>query len=127
MVEDSSLCLHALCGLPGPYVKYFEDKIGPKGIFRMLKDFNDKSATAHCHIGLLMMHHHQMKAIEIFSGRCHGTIVEPKDGIGFGWDACFQPDGYQAPFSCLTSSVKNVISHRAHAFQQLNEYLKNMN
>ena len=30
MVEDSSLCCHALGGLPGPFVKYFEDAIGPE-------------------------------------------------------------------------------------------------
>ncbi len=37
MVEDSSLSISALGGLPGPYIKYFEDNIGANGIYNMLK------------------------------------------------------------------------------------------
>lgn len=28
MVEDTSLCFNALQGLPGPYIKWFLDKLG---------------------------------------------------------------------------------------------------
>ncbi len=36
MVEDTSLCFNAYKGLPGPYVKWFLQKVGPEGLFRML-------------------------------------------------------------------------------------------
>nr|XP_050030111.1 inosine triphosphate pyrophosphatase-like [Dermacentor andersoni] len=36
LVEDTSLCFNALGGLPRPYVKWFLDKIGSKGLHRML-------------------------------------------------------------------------------------------
>lgn len=31
LVEDSSLCFNALNGLPGPYIKWFVEKLEPKG------------------------------------------------------------------------------------------------
>ena len=36
MVEDTSLCFNAYKGLPGPYVKWFLQKVGPMGLFQML-------------------------------------------------------------------------------------------
>ena len=32
MVEDTSLCFNALGGMPGPYIKWFLDKIKPEGM-----------------------------------------------------------------------------------------------
>ncbi len=131
MVEDSSLCLDALNGLPGPYVKYFEEQIGPEGIFRMLADFEDKGATAQCLIGLMDLKQHKPQdnissdilGMQMFCGQCRGQIVCPQGDQSFGWDACFQPDGRTVPFSCMTKASKNDISHRARAFQQLLNYL----
>lgn len=37
LCEDASLCFNALNGLPGPYVKWFQSKIGPCGLYRLLK------------------------------------------------------------------------------------------
>ena len=94
MVEDTSLCINALGGLPGPYIKYFEDKIGPEGIFRILADYEDRSAIAKCHIGLASLGNNDKPMnMKIFSGHCQGQIVVPKGTQGFGWDRCFQPDG----------------------------------
>lgn len=36
MVEDTSLCFNALGGLPGPYIKWFLEKLGHDGLNRML-------------------------------------------------------------------------------------------
>ncbi len=32
MVEDTCLCFNALGGLPGPYIKWFLDKLKPEGM-----------------------------------------------------------------------------------------------
>ncbi|KAE8610741.1 hypothetical protein XENTR_v10012227 [Xenopus tropicalis] len=48
IVEDTCLCFNALGGLPGPYIKWFLDKIKPEGLHRMLEGFEDKSAFALC-------------------------------------------------------------------------------
>lgn len=36
MVEDTSLCFNALGGLPGPYIKWFLEKLGHEGLNNML-------------------------------------------------------------------------------------------
>lgn len=48
LVEDTALCFHALKGLPGPYIKWFLEKLKPEGLHQMLKGFEDKSAQAVC-------------------------------------------------------------------------------
>ena len=48
MVEDTCLCFNAMHGLPGPYCKWFLQKLGHDGLNRMLVGFEDKSAYAQC-------------------------------------------------------------------------------
>jgi hypothetical protein len=48
MVEDTSLCFNALQGLPGPYIKWFLDKLGHEGLNNMLAAYEDKSGYAQC-------------------------------------------------------------------------------
>lgn len=48
IIEDTSLCFDALKGLPGPYIKWFLDKLGPEGLHQMLVGFEDKKAQAVC-------------------------------------------------------------------------------
>ena len=44
LVEDTCLCFHAMKGLPGPYIKWFLDKLGHDGLNKMLQGFDDYSA-----------------------------------------------------------------------------------
>lgn len=48
----------------------------------------------------------------------HMATEESGDG-GFGYDALFIPEGYDATFACLPAEAKNSISHRARALQAL--------
>jgi len=48
IVEDTCLCFNACKGLPGPYVKWFLEKVGPEGLYKMLVGFEDKTAYAVC-------------------------------------------------------------------------------
>ena len=58
-------------------------------------------------------------------GICRGTITEsPRGEGGFGYDPVFLPDGYNQTFAEMPLEVKNVISHRGKALQQLKETLK---
>lgn len=56
LTEDTSLCFNALKGLPGPYIKWFLDKLGHKGLNNMLVGFQDYSAYAQCIIGYMDTH-----------------------------------------------------------------------
>lgn len=48
LVEDTSLCFNALGGLPGPYIKYFLENLGPTGLHKLLAGYEDKTANAVC-------------------------------------------------------------------------------
>ena len=48
MVEDTSLCFNAMGGLPGPYIKWFLQKLGHEGLNKMLAGFEDKTGYAQC-------------------------------------------------------------------------------
>jgi inosine/xanthosine triphosphate pyrophosphatase family protein len=48
LVEDTSLCFNAYQGLPGPYIKWFLEKMGHSGLNKMLDSFEDRSAYAMC-------------------------------------------------------------------------------
>jgi non-canonical purine NTP pyrophosphatase (RdgB/HAM1 family) len=51
LVEDTSLYLHALGGLPGPLVKWFTMAVGVEGIYKLTEPFGSKRATARTFIG----------------------------------------------------------------------------
>ena len=57
-------------------------------------------------------------------GEIVGTIInEPRGTNGFGYDPLFLPDGYDKTTAELPSEIKNKISHRFKAFDQLKKYL----
>lgn len=110
LVEDTSLCFNALNGLPGVYIKWFVDAIGNDGLHRLLDGYEDKTAYARCILGFKKG---PSAEVVLFTGKAHGVIVEPKGEGGFGWDACFVPDGHTMPFGAMPVEEKNMISHRA--------------
>ena len=57
-------------------------------------------------------------------GEIVGTIIkEPRGTNGFGYDPLFLPDGYDKTTAELPPEIKNKISHRFRAFNQLKKYL----
>jgi XTP/dITP diphosphohydrolase len=57
-------------------------------------------------------------------GEIVGTIIkEPRGTNGFGYDPLFLPDGYDKTTAELPPEIKNKISHRYKAFNQLKKYL----
>jgi len=57
-------------------------------------------------------------------GEIVGTIIkEPRGTNGFGYDPLFLPDGYDKTTAELPPEIKNKISHRFRAFDQLKKYL----
>ena len=60
----------------------------------------------------------------IARGECKGHIAEEKRGSeGFGFDPLFIPDGYDKTFAEMGPEMKNKISHRAKALEELERLL----
>ena len=61
----------------------------------------------------------------LFTGIARGEITLEKSGNqGFGYDPIFKPEEYQETFAQLSLNIKNKISHRGKATQQLIDFLK---
>uniref|UniRef100_A0A8C0F3A6 Inosine triphosphatase n=1 Tax=Bubo bubo TaxID=30461 RepID=A0A8C0F3A6_BUBBB len=65
--------------------------------------------------------------VKLFKGQTHGMIVEPRGPRDFGWDPCFQPDGYNQTYAELPKAVKNSISHRYRALSELSAFFLQSN
>ena len=57
-------------------------------------------------------------------GVCEGRIATtPAGSGGFGYDSIFVPDGHNLTFGQLSADIKNQISHRAKALQEIRQFL----
>jgi inosine triphosphate pyrophosphatase len=81
LVEDTALQFTALGGMPGPYIKWFQDTLQSTGLYNILAAYTDKSATAVCTLAFCPAPHADPV---LFTGTCRGTIVAPVEGRGFG-------------------------------------------
>jgi len=122
VVEDTSLQFDALGGMPGPYIKWFQQKLKSEGLYNLLLAYEDKSAVAVCTLAFCPYPHADPV---LFTGKTYGKIVEPVPGRGFGWDSIFVPNGSDddRPFSMMTTDEKNSFSHRGQAVRQWADWL----
>ena len=86
LTEDVSLCFNAYNGLPGPYIKDFLGSVGREGLWKMIQNFDDKTAYAQC---IFAFCEGPDAEPLVFTGRCNGQIVEPRGENMFGWDPVF--------------------------------------
>ncbi len=95
----------------------------------MLAGFEDKSAAAVCMFGYAdgSLDKDGKPNVIVFEGKTPGKIVEPRGPRDFGWDPCFQPDGFDQTYAELDKAIKNTISHRYRALEKLRQYFENEN
>ena len=112
--------------ISGPYVKHFLKKLGAEGLSKMLTPWQDKSAIAMCIFGYAdgTKNGQGLYNVELFVGQKHGRIVEPRGEQTYGWDACFQPDGYDQTYAQMEKSEKNGISHYFNALKKIKEFFQ---
>ena len=106
----------------GPYIKWFLSKLGPEGLYQLLAGWEDKSAYALCTFAY--SDGNPANPIQVFIGRTEGRIVVPRGPRNFGWDPCFQPDGYEQTYAEMAKELKNSISHRGRALQALRDHFQ---
>ncbi|KIM57940.1 hypothetical protein SCLCIDRAFT_16863 [Scleroderma citrinum Foug A] len=120
ITEDTALCYKALNGLPGPYIKHFMKNLGHEGLNNLLVGFQTKEAYALCTFA-----YSAGPGAEpiLFEGCTDGSIVPARGPGTFGWDAIFQPEGFDKTYAEMSKEEKNVISHRFRALDKLKAYL----
>jgi len=119
IVEDTSLYIDSLNGLPGPLIKWFMKTIGNQGIFDIVKNLNSSKSEAKTFIGYAK----NPDEIYYFEGSIKGKIVSPVGEFGFGWDSIFQPEGFSKTFAQMTLEEKNKLSMRRLALNKLKKFL----
>jgi inosine triphosphate pyrophosphatase len=125
LIEDTSLCFDALHGLPGPYIKWFLQKLGHDGLNRLLVGF-DNNALAYAQT-LLALGGLDDKEIFVFEGSTQGRIVPARGSHNFGWDPIFEvAEGGELEgktYAEMSAEEKNTQSHRAKALKKLQKFL----
>ncbi len=119
IVEDTSLYMESMNGLPGPLIKWFLDRIGNDGLYQIADNNSNNKAVAKTIIG-----YYKRGKIHYFEGVVEGTIVRPRVKTTFGWDAIFVPDGYDITYGEMSREDKNAISMRRLALEKFREYLE---
>lgn len=119
IIEDTSLYMEGLHGLPGPLIKWFMQAMGREGLAKTVLASGNDRAEAKTIIGYADNEGQTF----YFEGTISGRIVMPQGETSFGWDPIFQPDGSEVTFAEMGLAEKNKISMRRLAAQKLANFL----
>ena len=120
IVEDVSLEFAALGGLPGPFIKFFVEKVPFDIICSMIASGLSRKATARCGFGYF-----DGKDLELFEGSLDGKISEkPSGNNGYGWDKIFIPQGYAVTRASLDEENNQKTYIEIKPFTKLKKYLE---
>lgn len=123
IADDSGLCVAALEGAPGVHSARWA---GPNRDFAHAmalvesrlseSEDEDRAAWFICALAVAW----PKGPVVVFEGRVDGTLTFPPRGNrGFGYDPIFIPQGRKQTFGEMRPEAKDVISHRAKAFEAL--------
>ncbi|SCY26204.1 non-canonical purine NTP pyrophosphatase [Paracoccus tibetensis] len=128
LADDSGITVDALDGAPGVYTAdWAETGHGRDFPMAMARTWSELLATGRaapfhaqfrCTLVLMWPDGHD----ETFEGVLPGQVVWPPRGAeGHGYDPIFQPDGHDVTLGEMSAEMKNSLSHRSRAMQQLVE------
>jgi XTP/dITP diphosphohydrolase len=122
--DDTGLEIDALDGKPGVHSARFagearDSNANIEKVLLLLDAATDRRARFRTVIALII----DGKEF-LFEGKVEGRIIRERRGIeGFGYDPVFVPEGSNRTFAEMPLVEKNLISHRARAFEKLREFL----
>ena len=123
--DDTGLEVEALDGAPGVYSARYageecDSEANMKKLLHNLTDKNNRNAQFRTVIALIINGEERL-----FNGIVKGVITTEKMGTsGFGYDPIFIPEGFSESFAQMDASMKNSISHRYRATEELSIFLK---
>lgn len=107
-VEDVSLRLEALGGLPGPFIKYFLKRLS----LQEVADLAAGPAQVRCTIG-----YWDGEEDHVFQAVVDGAIVQPR-GEDWGFNPIFEHESGET-YAQMSTDKRLRIGHRAQALKQL--------
>lgn len=114
IVEDVSAGLDDLGGLPGPFYKFFREKLGDVILVKLSTIAKSNKVTVQC-----LAAYYDGKILLFGHGVLKGTAVDPRGENGFGFDPVIVPNGQSRTMAEMSAEEKNKISHRGLAFRDL--------
>ena len=123
LADDSGLSVRALDGAPGLYsarwagpAKDFTQAMGKVEQRLEVSETDDRFAWFTCALAVAWPNGPAV----VVEGRIDGSLVFPPRGtLGFGYDPIFVPEGHNQTFGEMAPTMKDAMSHRARAFEQL--------
>jgi XTP/dITP diphosphohydrolase len=134
LADDSGIEVDALQSKPGVHSHRFaipragqtQDQANNQKLLDELKNISANQRTARfvCNL-VLVMEGTLIQAVGILEGTIATELRPGREMQGFGYDPLFIPKGYDQTLSELGTEVKNKISHRAQAVQELMKEIRN--
>lgn len=121
IIDDRSLSIDGLGGLPGTLVKWFLETVGAEGIYEMTKNANSSKAVARAWVG----YSDKAGNLHYFLGEVEGEIVAPRGDLDYGWGPIFMPKGSTKTFGEMDKVEKASFSHYGKALEQFKNYYLN--
>ena len=119
IVEDVSLEFEALGGLPGPFIKFFVEKVPFEMICSMV-DGKSRKATARCIFGYF-----DGTNLELLESSLEGEVAKaPAGENGYGWDRIFIPQGYSVTRASLDEEDDRKTYLQIKPFAKLKDFLE---
>ena len=125
--DDTGLEVEALNGAPGVYsaryagVESTQELCAKANMNKLLHELTGKT-NRKARFRTVIAYIDADNRSHLFEGVVIGVIIEKAVGNeGFGYDPIFMPDGYDITFAQMPLIEKNLISHRARAFQKFAE------
>ena len=126
IADDSGLAVDALNGAPGLYSARY-GKTDKDRINRLLKELEGKDNRQAQFVCAIAISRPDGSIALATEGICPGEILSsPQGNGGFGYDPIFYVPSLQQTFAEMLPEVKNKISHRGRAFEELLPQLKNL-
>lgn len=125
IADDSGLEVDALQGAPGIYSARYagagaSDRDNLEKLLAELHDVPDEQRTARFQCLMVYLRHAHDPTPRIFQGTWEGCILHaPQGDNGFGYDPVFYVPEQGCSSAQLAPEIKNRLSHRGQALQQL--------
>ena len=122
IVEDTALSINSMGGLPGPFIKWFEQELDYEGICRLADISPDRSAIASS-----VYTYYDGKTFKDFKGSLEGIIPShPRGKSGFGWNPIFVPEGSNQTLGEMIDKDFKATYARIKMIKNVREFLRSI-